>query len=108
MTTQKIEELEFEMTSCFIAYDNETGEILYIHECLKQKGAYIAENDPDQDTVLQMARAEFEDKNLNVMKLPEGFELQNDKVYSVEKYSGELMESDESSMKFRDFFKLED
>ena len=107
MTKQKIDELEFEMTSCFIAYDTETGEILYIHECLKQKDAYVTQNDPDEDTVLQMARAEFDDRSLNVMKMPEDFEIRNDKIYSVDKYSGELVESDENTMKFRDFYKQE-
>lgn len=108
MTKQSIEELEFETTSCFVAFDAESGEVLYVHECMKQKGRYEAEADPDEEIVLKLARADYDDRKLKVMKLPDGFELKEDMRYSVDTYSGELKESEANTMRFRDFNKLKE
>jgi len=105
MTQLNIEELKFETTSCFIAYDAESGEVLYIHECMKQKGSYETEADPDEDTVFQIARVDYDDRGLKVMKLPEGFELKPESKYRVDPASGEIEESYSPTVKFRDFIK---
>lgn len=105
MTTLNIEKLEFETTSCFIAYETESGEVLYIHECMKQKGSYEGESDPDEDMVLNMAKEDYGNRNLKVMKLPEGFELNPESTYHVNTGSGELEESYNSAPKFRDVIK---
>ncbi|GJM15041.1 MAG: hypothetical protein DHS20C13_03680 [Thermodesulfobacteriota bacterium] len=105
MTKANIEELEFETTSCFMAYDAKSGEVLYIHECMKQKGPYEPEADPNEDTVLQMVREDYGNRNLKVMKLPEDFELKSESTYHVDPSSGELEESYSPTVKFRDFIK---
>ncbi|MGB2693456.1 MAG: hypothetical protein WBC96_13265, partial [Thermodesulfobacteriota bacterium] len=64
MTKSNTEELEFESTSCFIAYDAQNGDVLYIHECMKQKGSYEGESDPDEDMILQMARGDYGDRGI--------------------------------------------
>ncbi len=105
MTEQKFEEIEFETTSCFIAYDAQSGEVLYIHECMKEKGSYEGESEPDEDIVLQMAQEDYGDRNLKVMKLPEGFEMKPESTYRVDTGSGKLEESYSPAVKFRDFIK---
>ncbi len=105
MTKKTIGELEFETTSCYVAYDAQSGEILYIHECMKQKGSYEAEDDPDEDAVLQLASAEYGGRGLKVMRLPEGFELKPESTYHVDPSSGKLEESYSPDVKFRDFIK---
>ena len=108
MKRLSIEELEFETTSRFVVYDTEDGKVLYIHECMKQKGTYEAEADPDEEKVLKLARADYDGGKLKVIKLPDGFELKEDTRYSVDTYSGELKESAADSMRFRDFNKLKE
>lgn len=108
MTKKNIEELEFETTSCYIAYDEQSGEILHIHECMKQKGTYEAEADPDEDMVFQMTTANYGGRNLKVMKLTEGLEMNLDVEYSIDTYSGELKESSGSVMTFSNFIKEAD
>jgi hypothetical protein len=105
MTKQKIEELEFETTSCYIAYDAQSGEILYMHECMKQKGSYDSEADPEEETVLELARAEYDGRNLKVMRAPEGFEMKPELKYHVDVGSGKLENAYSPVMKFRDFLK---
>lgn len=105
MTKQKIGELEFETTDRFIAYDSESGEILYVHECMKQKGLYEAEPDPEEETVLELARAEYKGKSLKVMRAPEGCEMNPELKYHVDLHSGKLKNAYSPAMKFRDFLK---
>jgi len=105
MTNQNIEELEFETTSRYIVYDAESGEILYIHECMKQKGTYETEADPGEYEVLRIAMEDFEKRNLKVMKAQDGFEMEPDVTYSVDTYSGELKKSSANTMTFREFLK---
>ena len=105
MAKQKIEELEFETTSRYVAYDAKSGEILYIHECIKQKGTYEAVADPDENEVLEFARSEYDDRNLKVMRAPEDFEMNSDLGYHVDIESGKLEKSYSPAMKFRDFLK---
>jgi len=105
MTKKNIEELEFETTSCYIAYDSQSGEILYIHECMKQKGTYETEADPEEEAVLEFARAEYDDRKLKVMRAPEGFEMNPELEYHVDIGSGKLENAYSPAMKFRDFLK---
>ncbi len=108
MTKKTIGELEFETTSCFVAYDAESGEILYVHEFMKQKGSYETEAEPDEDAVLQLASAEYGGRGLKVMRLQEDFELKPDVTYHVDPGSGKLEESYSPAVKFRDFIKQAD
>ena len=108
MTKQTMQELEFETTSCYIAYDSESGEILYIHESMKQKGDYETDADPNEEAVIQLARQDYDDRNLKVMKLPEGFEMKAESTYHIDIGSGSLEESYSPRAKFRDFLKQAD
>jgi len=105
MADRKIEELEFETTSCFIAYDADSGEIVYIQESMKQKGTYETETDTEEDEVLKFARAEYDGRNLKVMRAPEDFEMNPELKYHVDVGSGKLENAYSPAMKFRDFLK---
>ena len=105
MTEKTVRELEFETTIRFIVYDADSGEILYIHETIREPGSYDGEKDPEEDTVLEMAREVYDSRNLKVMRVPERFEMKPDVTYSIDTYSRELKQSSGAVMTFREFIK---
>ena len=105
MTEKTIRELQFETTSRFIVYDADSGEMLYVHETMREPGSYDGEKDPEEDTVLEMAREIYDSRNLKVMRAPHGIEMKPDMTYSIDTYSRELKQSSGAVMTFREFIK---
>jgi len=108
MTEKSIQEIELETTNRYIVYDADSGDMLYTHETMREPGSYYGEQDPEEDAVVEMARTEYDERNLKVMKAPQGFEMKPDVTYSIDTYSGEIKESTSAAMTFREFIKQPD
>ncbi len=109
MTKSEIRDLVLETTSCFIAYDADSGDVLYIHESMSEPGPYeTAGGVIDSEAIRQIASRDFEKRSIHVIEMPKGFEWKQGASYWVDPYCGELKELSAPVKTFREHLRQAD
>lgn len=106
MTRSNIQELVVETSGCYVAYDADSGDILYIHEIMGELGTC---SDSDEhvncEAVRQLACRDFEKRSIKVIELAHGFELKQEAQYWVDPYTREIIELSVKEQTFRNFLR---
>ena len=106
MTRSNTKELELHTTSCFVAYDADSGDILYVHEVISEGRSYD-DKKPSVCTedICQMASRDFEKRSIKAIELPQGVELRQEASYWVDPCSREIKELSMKETTFKDFLR---
>jgi hypothetical protein len=98
-----VAETELQTTDCFVAYDANSGEVVYVHEVKREPGAKPeAESPANTNAIRHMVAREFAGRRLEVIEAPKGFQRRTGVSYRVDPAS-KTIEPLEGFASFRDF-----
>lgn len=94
MRNKKKKDLKINMTSCFIAFDSKSGDILHVHETMTEQGNHKVDKASliNEDLVKEITACDFEKRSFQVMKLPSDQQLAPEKEYWVDPVSRDIRE----------------
>lgn len=108
MTESANRELSLETIRRFVGYDTRSGEVVAVHELMSEAGAYADSDDSlDPESVRRMVLRDFEQRSIEVLEVPQDYELKPGASYWVDPVSGELMESSEVPVTLRNLIRRE-
>ncbi len=108
MTESDTRELSLETIRRFVAYDTNSGEVVAVHEIMSEEEPYEdSEARIDPESVRRMILRDFERLSIEVLEVPQKYELKPGASYWVDLVSGELMEASKPPERLRDFIRRE-